>query len=162
GVLPIGLSLYRPEHWLLVAEAGINAIGVIDTRQNRVIGHVPAGWFPTRALAFGGALYAVNAKGRGTGPNHQPQTDGDTCQGTRRRGSISVFVVPKPDELPRLTEQVMRNNGFLPARETAPPLPAGIRHVVLIVKENRTFDEVFGDIASASNGAVAGLASLAR
>ena len=42
------------------------------------------------------------------------------------------------------------------------PLPTGIRHVVLIVKENRTFDEMFGDVASAANGPVAGVAALAR
>jgi len=150
GVLPIGLSYYAPEHWLLVAEAGINAIGIVDTRQMRLLGHVPAGWFPTRTAVYGNTVYAVNAKGRGTGPNHQPQGAEDSFQGTRRRGSISAFAVPKADELPRLTDAVLRNNGFAPARDAAPALPAGIRHVVLIVKENRTFDEVFGDIAGMS------------
>ena len=76
GVLPIGLSYYAPEHWLLVAEAGINAIGIVDTRQMRFLGHVPAGWFPTRTAVFGTTVYAVNAKGRGTGPNHLPQGAG--------------------------------------------------------------------------------------
>jgi len=60
-----------------------------------------------------------------------------------------------------LTDAVLRNNGFVAARDAAPALPRNIRHVVLIVKENRTFDEVFGDIPSASNRAVAGLAALA-
>ena len=162
GVLPVGLTYYAPQHWLLVAEAGINAIGIVDTRQMRLIGHLPAGWFPTRTAAFGNTLYAVNAKGRGTGPNDRPQGAEDSFQGTRRRGSISVFAAPQAGDLARLTEVVLRNNGFAPAREAALPLPAGIRHVVVIVKENRTFDEVFGDMPGASNGAVAGVSALAR
>ena len=56
----------------------------------------------------------------------------------------------------------MLANGFVPPKEPPPPLPPQIRHVVLIVKENRTFDEVFGDIRHASNGPVAGLPALAR
>jgi len=158
GVLPIGLSYYAPEHWLLVAEAGINAIGIVDTRQMRLLGHVPAGWFPTRTAVYGTTVYAVNAKGRGTGPNHLPAAE-DSFQGTRRRGSISAFAVPRADDLARLTDVVLRNNGFAPAREEAPALPAGIRHVVLIVKENRTFDEVFGDIAGMSTLARFGMSA---
>ena len=50
----------------------------------------------------------------------------------------------------------MDANGFQPAPRPPPPLPAGIKHVVLIVKENRTYDEVFGDILQASNGPVMG------
>ena len=72
GVLPIGLA-YAPAKVLLVAEAGINAIGVIDTPEMR------AAWATCRRVvsdAHGGrdgVVYAVNAKGRGTGPNTMPQ-----------------------------------------------------------------------------------------
>jgi len=161
GVLPIGLSYYAPAKWLLVAEAGINAIGVIDTADMRLLGHIPAGWFPTRAIARDGAVYAVNAKGAGTGPNSNPESR-DTFQGSFRRGSISIFSLPAHADFARLTAAVLRNNGFVPLPHAAPALPTAIRHVVLIVKENRTFDEMFGDISSASNGAVASDASLAR
>lgn len=162
GVLPIGLTYSEQTGWLLVAEAGINAVGIIDTREMRLIGHLPAGWFPTRAQMDRGTVYVVNAKGHGTGPNHDPSAVKDSFQGTFRRGSISVFPLPKPAEIAKLTGQVLRNCGFIPAREAAPALPAGIRHVVLIVKENRTFDEVFGDVPGVSNGAVAGMPALAR
>jgi YVTN family beta-propeller protein len=161
GVLPIGLTWYAPTNLLLVAEAGINAVGLIDTREMRVIGHIPVGWFPTRAVADAGTVYVVNAKGHGTGPNSDPELR-ETFQGSFRRGSISVFPLPQPEELGALTKRVMRNNGFVPEQEAAPPLPSGIRHVVLIVKENRTYDEMFGDIASAANGPLAGSAGLAR
>ena len=139
GILPIGLTYYEPEHWLLVAEAGINAIGIVDVRDGSVLGHVPADWFPTRTAVFGNTVYAVNAKGRGTGPNDQSRTTG-------RQGTISVFPAPERKDLASLTQTVLRNNGFTPASVAALALPAAIRHVVLIVKENRTFDEVFGDI----------------
>jgi YVTN family beta-propeller protein len=175
GVLPIGLTYDAASKWLLVAEAGINAIGVIDTNGSdanpsgaeafRLLGHLPAGWFPTRTAVREGLVYAVNAKGHGTGPNHQPAAEESSFQGTFRRGSLSIFPLPKAEELAGLTARVMENNGFAPAPAASIPpaaLPAGIRHVVLIVKENRTYDEVFGDIAQSSNGPVNGLPVLAR
>jgi len=162
GVLPIGLSYYEPEKLPLVAEAGINAIGLIDASELRLLGHLPAGWFPTRAEVRSGIVYAVNAKGHGTGPNHNAAARESSFQGSMRRGSFSVFPLPKPDEFAALTARVMENDGFVAARTAAAPLPSAIRHVVVIVKENRTYDEVFGDIAGASNGPLAGLASLAR
>ena len=166
GVLPVGLTYDAATKLLLVAEAGINAIGVIDTNaaEMRFVGHLPAGWFPTRTAVRDGVVYAVNAKGHGTGPNHEPQANESSFQGTFRRGSLSVFALPKAEEMAGLTARVMANNGFVPAAAESIPAapPNGIRHVVLIVKENRTYDEVFGDIAQASNGPVNGLASLAR
>lgn len=156
GVLPIGLTYDAPHHLLIVAEAGINAIGLIDTKELRVLGHVPSGWFPTRAEVRDGVVYAVNAKGRGTGPNHEPGARESGFPAGVRRGSISVFPLPKPDELAGLTQRVMENGGFV-ASHPAVPLPKAIRHVVVIVKENRTYDEVFGDIAGST-----GLPAIAR
>jgi YVTN family beta-propeller protein len=165
GVLPIGLSYDAQDKLLLVAEAGINAIGVIGARggnEMRVLGHLPAGWFPTKAEVRDGVVYAVNAKGHGTGPNHDAAARESSFQGSFRRGSISIFRLPKPEEFASLTARVMENDGFVASTAVAGALPAAIRHVVVIVKENRTYDEVLGDIAQASNGPVAGLAALAR
>ena len=53
----------------LVAESGINAVGVVDTEKNELIGHIPAGWMPTRVAISGDRVYVANARGRGTGPN---------------------------------------------------------------------------------------------
>jgi len=160
GILPIGLTYVEESKTLLVAEAGVNAIGVIDTGTMRLIGHMPAGWFPTRADVRGGSMYVVNAKGRGTGPNDQPRAGESSFQGTFRRGSLSIFAMPRRDELPALTARVMENNGFAvsgAAGAKPPALALGIRHVVVIVKENRTFDEVFGDMSG-----VVGAPRLAR
>lgn len=164
GVLPIGLAWHAPSGWLLVAEAGINAVGVIDPRAMRVVGHLPVSWFPTRVLVDRNTVFVTNARGQGVGPNAErdPSTGKETFLGVLRRGSISVFPLPSAVELARHTAVVMETNGFR-ARDADPPaLPGAIRHVVLIVKENRTFDEVFGDIRSASNGPVVGAPVLAR
>ncbi|MEN6532137.1 MAG: bifunctional YncE family protein/alkaline phosphatase family protein, partial [Bryobacteraceae bacterium] len=163
GVLPLDLAYYPAKSWLLVAEAGINAIGVIDTQQMRVVGHLPAGWFPTRVRVRGNTVYVTNAKGHGTGPNadeHSPARD--SFQGAMRRGTISIYPIPEAGEISGLTAHVMEMNGFVPVKEPQASLPKGIRHVVLIVKENRTFDEVLGDVAKASNGVVRGAPALAR
>ena len=63
----------------------------------------------------------------------------------RRRGSLSRYTIPASESLARFTETVMRNNGFTPPAATA-TVPPQIKHVVIIVKENRTFDEVLGDV----------------
>ncbi|HTX37837.1 MAG TPA: bifunctional YncE family protein/alkaline phosphatase family protein [Bryobacteraceae bacterium] len=160
GVLPMGMAYHEASGWLLVAEAGINAVGVIDTRQNRVLGHIPAAWFPTRVAIQGDTVYVANARGHGTGPNAQNGFEVTPRQ--LHQGSLSVFTLPKAADLPALTTEVLDANGFRPRPTPDPPLPAGIRHVVLIVKENRTYDEVFGDIARASNGPAMSAPSLAR
>ena len=69
GVLPIGMAYHEKTGWLLVAEAGINAVAVIDTRERRVLGHLPVGWFPSRVGLDGDTVFVANAKGNGTGPN---------------------------------------------------------------------------------------------
>jgi DNA-binding beta-propeller fold protein YncE len=141
GILPIGLTYDSASRRLLVAEAGINAVGVIDLGSMKLAGHIPAGWFPTRIAAHGGQVFVANAKGRGTGPNSDKK--GETFQGSFRRGSITVFPRPADDELGRLTERVIANNVV---KSEIARLPREIEHVVLIVKENRTFDEVFGAV----------------
>ena len=161
GVLPTGLTVQGD--WLLVAESGINAVGVIDRKKDKVMGHLPVGWFPTRIAVHNGMVFVSNAKGNGTGPNANMQRALPVSfQGLFRRGSVSMFPLPSPSELAANTAKVMALNGFLPSKEKDAPLPAAIKYVVMIVKENRTFDEVFGDVEKASNGPVNGSYDLAR
>jgi DNA-binding beta-propeller fold protein YncE len=159
GVLPIGLT--ATPAWLLVAEAGINAIGVVDRQTRQVIGHIPTGWFPAQVKLHGDTIFVANAKGHGTGPNaDRENAQPHSFQGELRRGTISRFPIPQASDLPRFTAQVMANNGF--AREAASPLPPQIENVVIIVKENRTYDEVFGDLSAGANGPRNGLPAIAR
>jgi DNA-binding beta-propeller fold protein YncE len=179
GVLPIGMTVTADRKWLLVAEAGINAIGVIDIAAGKLIGHIPVGWFPAQVRVFGDTVYVANAKGHGTGPNADRQKALlHSFQGELRRGTISRFRLPQLSELDALTQQVMANNGFTSGRgnhslTVAAPigegaatlqstLPPQIEHVVIIVKENRTYDEVFGDLGPAANGPRDGAPAIAR
>jgi DNA-binding beta-propeller fold protein YncE len=163
GILPIGLAWHEGAKRLLVAEAGINAIGVIDPAAGRVTGHIPAPWFPTDLTVAGGKVFAVAAKGFGTGPNATTTVAYDqSFQAELRRGAMQIFDLPPDAEVAALTETVWKNNGFLPHPEAPKALPGEIKHVVIIVKENRTFDEVFGDLERAGNGEIRGAWLLAR
>ena len=110
-------------------------------------------------------VFVANARGQGTGPNvdiRGTRLEMEAFLGTLRRGSISHFPVPARSELAGHTSLVLEANGFNPSRRAAVAMPDAIKHVVLIVKENRTFDEVFGDIREASNGQVLSAPPLAR
>jgi YVTN family beta-propeller protein len=163
GVLPIGMAYHEKSGWLLVAEAGINAVGIVDTRQRRVVGHLPAGWFPTRVAMDRDTVFVANSKGNGVGPNaYLWASFGGVLPNELRQGSVSVFPLPRADELAAHTALVIQANGFVPHAGAPRALPDGIRHVVVIVKEGRSYDEVFGDIREASNGRAMGTPQLAR
>ncbi len=152
GIMPSGLAFDPLTGWLLVAEAGINAVGAIDVRGNSLVGHIPAGWLPTRVAISGDRVFVANAHGRGTGPNlRRPLLElGEPS--FLHHGSVSTFIVPDRADFTKLTATVYAANGLVPRTAGTEVVPAGIKHVVLIVKENRTFDEVFGDITQAPQG----------
>ena len=139
GVLPVGLAWHEKSSRLLVAEAGINAVGVIDVAARKVAGHFPAAWFPTRVAIDHDTVFVASGRGFGQGPN--------APRGQPRHGAVSMVAMPGDAELARDTEFVLDANGFRPRPQAERALPAGIRHVILIVKENRTYDEVFGDVS---------------
>ncbi len=152
GIMPAGMAYDPLTKWLLVAEAGINAVGVVDTETNQLIGHIPVGWLPARVLVDGNRVFVGNARGYGTGPNVNRIPQMLLGEGlTLHHGSVSTFIMPAKTDLPRLTATVYQANGFL-SRPDTPAMPAAIKHVVLIVKENRTFDEVMGDVSQAAAG----------
>lgn len=163
GILPVGMAVDTERRRLYVSEAGINAVAVIDTESGRIVGHIPAGWFPTAVAVDGADLVVTNAKGHGTGPNATKTAPlPESFQGDRRNGTLSVIPSPADAELAALTQRTYRNNGFEAQEREPDPIPFGLRHVVIIVKENRTYDEVLGDISEASNGPVTGAPELAR
>ena len=162
GIMPAGLAYDPVTKWLLVAETGLNAIGVVDTQKNQLIGLIPAGWMPTRVAIAGDRVYVTNASGRGTGPNPRRAILELGEAPVLHRGSVTTFIMPGESEILRQTGAVFALNGLVPYLRDAPKSPAAIRHVVLIVKESRTFDEVLGDIATAGNGVVLSFPKMAR
>jgi YVTN family beta-propeller protein len=163
GVLPAGLAYYEKSGWLLVAEAGINAIAVIDVASRRVLGHLPTGWYPTRVAVSQDTVFVTSARGHGQGPSGQDGARGALMIEQRMLGTVAIFAMPAVEDLAAQTKFVMQANGFV-QRPVAPgsKLPAGVRHVVVIVKEGRSYDDILGDVAAASNGAALGSAELAH
>ena len=149
GVMPSGLAL--TSNRLYVTEAGINALGVIDATEGRVLGHLPVGWSPTAVVvsADGGKIYVANSKGKGSGPNagskFNPALHGAYI-GELELGSISAISIRDAEQAQEQSATVVGNNTA--ARRESNSLPH-LKHVFLIIRENRTFDDVFGDLAGA-------------
>jgi DNA-binding beta-propeller fold protein YncE len=160
GVQPVALALSPDERTLYVAEAGINAIGVMELQGDnaRLKGHIPVGWWPSNVQVSrdGKTLYVANANGRGTLPNDTfpPNNLGSPKSSTL--GTVNIIPVPSDTQLAEYTERVLANNGF----EDQPPTPdnnpipsrygtrsAQIKHVIFINKENSTYDQLLGDIS---------------
>lgn len=146
GILPFGMALSSDERSLYVACAGLNAVAVIDVVAARQKGFIPAGWFPSMvALATDDhTLLISSAKGLGSGPNGGPgfvDPDRGASPGDVMQGTLQIVAVPDAAQLTAQTRQVIDNT--FTVRPGVPALPA-IRHVVFIVKENRTFDQVYG------------------
>jgi DNA-binding beta-propeller fold protein YncE len=163
GVLPFGMALSRDEKRLYVACSGINAVAVLDAPTGQVLGYLPTAWFPARlALSPDGrTLYVANTKGFGAGPNGGPKfhkgPEG-TYIGDITHGYVSIVnLAAQVSSYEENTARVLKNNGFVgadtPRSRSAdfPVPPPGqpsmkIHHVVFVVRENRTFDEVLGDL----------------
>jgi YVTN family beta-propeller protein len=152
---------------LYVAEAGVNAIAVIDVPTLKVIGHIPAGWFPSKleVTPDGKTLVVSNAKGFGSGPNggkdFQEGNSGSYI-GNLMKGTVSVMDIPSDKELKILTQKVIENNYKIEdyrevqKQRANNPIPvfggekeSPIKYLVFISKENRTYDEVFGQVENA-------------
>lgn len=164
GIIPFGLAVSPDGKRLYVAESGINAVGVIDVGKLEVIGHFPVGWFPSKLKVSGDGkrLVVANAKGYGSGPNggeHYRAGPEGTYIGSLMKGTVSVIDIPPDDSLPALTRRVIDNNFRIETAASVKegrggnpvPLYAGekespIKHIVFISKENRTYDEVFGQV----------------
>ncbi len=156
GVMPSGLALRDGR--IYVAESGIDAVGVLDASSMQVIEHIPVGWNPSAVelAPDGQTLYVVNTKGKGAGANagkmHDP--NGPTYVGSLELGSVSAIRLDGLPAAAELTKTVIAANTAAIANR--PALPR-LEHCFLVVRENRTYDEVLGDVAGAN-----GDASLAR
>jgi YVTN family beta-propeller protein len=142
---------------------------------SRVAGFVPTGQYPSALALVGETLIVGNGKGTGfanssmtvdnsgrvpNAPNYRFPADAPYLRGQYDVSLVSgnFSVVPLPDErrLAEYSRQVMRNDGLLGAKGTKLfPGPSPITHVIYVIRENRTYDQVFGDLASAGDGSPA-------
>jgi len=162
GTTPIALAQSSDGRLLFVAAATLDAIAVFDTSKHRdndqwvPEGFIPTEWYPSALAAEGNQLLIATAKGTGTGPNNgQNQITG----GRHRRqhpyiptlvyGSLAkVDYAQAVKDLETSTQQVIRNEQ-LKAESARIPFAGSknpIKHVIYIIKENRTYDQIFGDL----------------
>jgi YVTN family beta-propeller protein len=170
GSMPSALALTEDESVLFVANAATNDLAVVNVKEpgaSKPLGFIPTGWFPTsvRLSKDGKTLYVTNGKGTTSranrdGPN--PLLRGGEG-GTRAyiaglfQGTLARIPLPGPSEMVAHTKTVYECS---PLRSRKPedrpaghPIPAKvgepspITHVVYIIKENRTYDQVLGDMA---------------
>jgi YVTN family beta-propeller protein len=174
GLIPFGLTLSPDQKRLYVALAGINALAVVDAQTLDIKGYIPTAWFPSKLKVSpnGKQLIVANAKGLGSGPNGGStfkKGEEGSYIGNLMKGVVSVFDIPKDAELAALTQKVIDNNFKFndisklenPADKVIPSKPLqgseNIKHIVFISKENRTYDEIFGQLETGN-----GEADLAR
>ncbi|WML48592.1 glutaminyl-peptide cyclotransferase [Neobacillus sp. PS3-34] len=151
GSQPNALTLSEDGHTLYVANGGNNDVAVINLNKGEISGLIPTAWYPSGIYQNDGKLMVLNAKGLGAGSNRDGQYIGNMIKGT-----MSFIDVPDEKQLKDYTKQVERNNeSYKPTGYSASkkfPIPrfegqeSPIKHVIYVIKENRTYDQVFGDV----------------
>jgi len=174
GSNPNSVTLSPDEKTAYVTNGGTNNVAVISLTGRRpvVTGLIPTGWQPNSASVSpdGSTLYVVNGKSN-TGPNVSNcrfiaagGNYGSACNNLQAQngsgnnyawqnmiGGFLVLPVPSATDLAQLTSLVAQNNGFnlqLSSQDAATMqfLRRHIRHVIYIIKENRTYDQILGDL----------------
>jgi DNA-binding beta-propeller fold protein YncE len=147
---------------VLAANADNNSLTVVDVRDPlhpRPVGFIPVGWYPTKVMVLKDkTVLVLNGKGARSLANPLKQYIGGLFDGT-----LSILKLPSEKELLEYSQQVFRNTPYKQASllkaeysgESSVPKkvgqPSPIKHVLYIIKENRTYDQVFGDM-SEGNG----------
>lgn len=162
GSQPVALTFSPDGKTLYVANAGTDAIAVVNLGNGKedaeVSGLIPTAWYPSGVYTNGNKIMVLNAKGLGAGPNAQHQYIGNMMQGT-----MSFIDVPDQKQLKTYTEQVKQNdpmneikgnNSWFGKQNNGTDFPiprvygqkSPIKHVIYVIKENRTYDQVLGDL----------------
>jgi DNA-binding beta-propeller fold protein YncE len=173
GAEPLAVALNASGSRLYVANMATDAIAVIDTRKLTAKtshsgmvepeGFVPTEWMPM-SMAFlpaapGGRLFVATAKGKGTGPNPYPPANAPREPGMPKKtnyigtllyGSLAALNEADIEKnLADSTQAVLESNRMKAAEEQiqfADGSHNRIKHVIYIIKENRTYDQIFGDL----------------
>ena len=169
GLAPTAVALSPDGRSLFVALGGVNAVAMYDVSGGsaaaaRLLGLIPTGWYPNsidvsadgKTLAVGTLLGVGSGQGQTSG---HPGAKGSYVHANR--GSVNVIAVPTSGELLAFTTSVAQNNrltlttdaarDLAPRRNVAarvvperPGEPGPIQHVVFIIRENRSYDQVLG------------------
>ncbi len=160
GLLPFGITLSKDQRTLYVALLGFNAVAVIDAVTKQTKGLIPTGWGPARVILSKDEkeMYVISCRGLGAGPNGGRdfvKPIQGTYVGDIQLATFQKIPTPGAKQLSSFTRQSI-NNTFKAVtikddiKNPLPVLPrtrrSPIKYVVYITKENRTYDEVFGQM----------------
>lgn len=148
GAMPNALAVVK--NTLLVADGGDNAIAEIDLKTRTVNGFRPAGFFPISIVLDGERVLVLNSKGNGsvTRTRHGKPGNAHDFEG-------SITILDRKIGLAHATRIVARDNGWTNAifRPKLKVYEGAIKHVLYIIKENRTYDEFYGDLPQGNGDA---------
>jgi YVTN family beta-propeller protein len=150
GCSPVNLALSPDEKRLYVPLGDMNCIAVLDAVRLKLLGYIPAGWYPTACVVSpdGRRLLFANAKGTWTrNPNGKPVGGLGQYVPNLIEGTVAVVDLPSTGQLAKWTRQVILNNRVAKYRRTPEDWKRpGIEHIIYVIKENRTYDQVLGDM----------------
>src|SRR5258705_362738 len=150
---------------------------MVSLAKSKVLGFIPTGQYPSAVAFADGKLFIGNGKGTGFEPssmrvnnngrtpnppnaafppNKEKNRQGGQYSGSIVSGNISMVALPDLPQLSRYTQQTLHNDGLMglpPPKLFPEPIP--IKHVIYIIKENRTYDQVFGDVKGSGDGTAA-------
>src|SRR6266481_6082189 len=156
------------------ARGGNAAEKMAEAAKPKILGFIPTGQYPSAVAVADGKLFIGNGKGTGfesssmrvnnSGrtpnppnaafpPNKEKNKQGGQYSGSIVSGNISAVPLPDGPALAHYTQQTMQNDGlidFAPPKLFAGKIP--IKHVIYVIKENRTYDQVFGDVKTSGDG----------
>jgi YVTN family beta-propeller protein len=168
GANPNSATLSPDEKQLYVTNGNLNCVAVVAlggaNSGDQVVGLIPTGWYPN-SVSFSGdgnTVYVVNGKSPtgpnpgwcygGYGPPNSPNCNPSNQYNPQlTKAGLQSFPRPSPAQLVTLTGQVATNNRFS-STETDNDLSVmaavrqGVRHVIFVIKENRTYDQILGDL----------------
>ena len=153
GSTPNAMALDADGRRLFVAEADNNAVAVFDLVGKRLLGRVPSDWYPTAIGLQGSQILIVSGKGHGSHANpdgpvpltNWPDEKPRAYDLGQLSGTLRVLSVPTtPSQLVAFTRRVIAANNW--QKTLAPRRYPPFKHVIYIIKENRTYDQVLGDI----------------
>jgi len=170
GMTPTALGLSADGKQLYIACSDANAVAVADISEDmtRVAGFIPTGWYPTAVRGLkNGRLAIANGKGlrsypnpKGPGPltRAEPPHLGirsDQYVGTIQRGTVSFLDAFDQATLAGYSKAVRANSPYRDSKldEPAPAVLSRIKHVIYVVKENRTYDQMMGDMKQGNGDA---------
>jgi YVTN family beta-propeller protein len=161
GSAPNALTTSADGKYLYVANGTDNAICVVQiSTPNQIVGYIPTGWYPASVILDDEANYLFAANLKGIGSRNQ-LTNRAGYNSHDHMGTVSIIPLPEEQKLAEMTKIVLENNTYvkkLVARKSGskfkskvpvPQLPTQVshfKHLVYIIKENRTYDQVFGDM----------------